>query len=226
MWLFRLRSTAVFIFFRNPLVINIRGGGSIMPRTIVTLDGICGELSEILMDWRRCDFLDGRFGMHWAGNILHESGAAKWDGMNFWTDDDIKVACRGRVTRITDTGGSTELEILHDGGPTVKMWRLIADILRPGTEISYVCEDGGKIVSGNKGYMEDLYDIKLWRWRAPRAFSWEADAIGVCEAVARMKLRYLLQTDEEDIDKLIEMARKTNWIPTCGRQRREIEDCE
>lgn len=154
------------------------------------------ELYNFLREWTSKNYMENGFGTNWLGNIVLGSGIGTVD-----TDKATDLSCRGTLDWYEVQDGELVIDTETAWSPMLKMWIKLIDKYLPGAKLFYTAEEEMNGVQCTNypdllgRYVIDYYgneDIES---------DWEASEDSVREI-----LQKLLDTEETNINKLIEMA--------------------
>lgn len=152
------------------------------------------NLNSLIDEWTSKDYMDNGFGHHWLGNIVLGSGVGTVD-----TNKETDLRCRGTLLYKDICGGELIIETETAWSPMMEMWTKIVDKYLPNADLFYTAEEPGcGIFYTNDPDYVDKYVIDSWNENIES--NWEAS-----EENVRELLQELLETDETDVKKLIDM---------------------
>lgn len=153
------------------------------------------ELEKLINEWTSKDYMKNGFGLEWLGNIVGNSGVGT---VNENPETDLR--CRGRLTYLECTDDQLLIDTETAWSPMLKMWVKVLEKYLPDAELIYQAEEcGNGLYSTNDPCMKDCYIIDSWDIDDIES-DWEAS-----EDTVRYELQKLLETDETDVEKLIDM---------------------
>lgn len=153
------------------------------------------ELEKLINEWTSKDYMKNGFGLEWLGNIVGNSGVGTVD-----ENQETDLRCRGRLTYMEYFDGQLTIDTVTAWSPMLKMWKKVLDKYLPDAELIYLAEEGGNgLYSTNDPCMKDCYIIDSWEIEEIDS-DWEAT-----EDQVKKVLQKLLETDETDVEKLIDM---------------------
>jgi hypothetical protein len=189
-------------------------------------EGKVKELFERIKDWTSRDCYENDFGHGWLGNVLGNSGIAKWDeekdGM--FTEKGEYIYCRGSITDLSFEGGAIHIWQEDAWSPLVKLWSLVLEKYLPDADITFSAEEPGcGVYATNDPCIEGSYYVDVWE--TPDEFKDETSMYDAEESDVIEFCQRVLHTDEDDIKKLLDMASELDWVAIHQWYHKEIEDC-
>ena len=152
------------------------------------------NLNSLIDEWTSKNYMPNGFGHHWLGNIVLGSGVGTVD-----TNKETDLRCRGTLLYKDICCGELTIETETAGSPMMEMWIKIIDKYLPDANLFYTAEEPGSgIFYTNDPDYVDKYVIDSWNENIES--NWEAS-----EENVRELLQELLETDETDVKKLIDM---------------------
>lgn len=148
----------------------------------------------------------------WLGNIVGNSGLAKWVKNGEREDFEPNISCRGYVTDIAFHDSNITINTETAWSPMMKIWDMLRERYLPDAEIFFTAEECGNLlfVSNDPDtigkYYIDVYD------EPPEDCEEIEMEYEASKDYAIQLLQKAFKTDETDIDKLIEMANDSEWI--------------
>lgn len=170
------------------------------------------KLSDLISEWTSKDYCENGFGYNWLGNIVGNSGIAKWTD-DFHTDSGESIRCRGSLIYYEVNGNSLNITTETAWGPMVRMWVLVCEKYLPGAQIYFTAEECGNCVyeTNDPDYI-GKYNIDIWD-DPPEEFGDEESQYDIEEEYVVEFLQRVLKTDEKDIEKLLERANEElDWV--------------
>ena len=182
-------------------------------------------------EWTSAIFCENDFGADWLGNVAGHSGIATWND-GFYTEDG-PLSCRGSITdcSLDDDGLCIYTETAWV--PMMQIWKRVCDKYLPGAEIVFdASEPGGELYQTNDAELIGKYSIDVLD-TPPEEF----EDVGSCpwadEEETIQFLQRVLETDEDDIDELLELERGRRlecdgeaWFTVGKWEYRDIDECE
>lgn len=153
------------------------------------------ELEKLINEWTSKDYMKNGFGLEWLGNIVGNSGVGTVD-----ENQETDLRCRGRLTYMEYIDGQLLIDTETAWSPMLKMWKKVLDKYLSDAELIYSAEEcGNGLYSTNDPCMKDCYIIDSWEIEEIDS-DWEAT-----EDQVKKVLQKLLETDETDVEKLIDI---------------------
>lgn len=153
------------------------------------------ELENLIEKWTSHNYKENGFGLNWLGNIVGNSGIGTVD-----KNPETDLRCRGSLIYMENMGDQLVIDTETAWSPMLKMWTKLLEKYLPDAELIYEAEECGcGLHSTNNPCMKDCYIIDSWDIDDIET-DWEAS-----EETVIKTLQKLLNTDETDIDKLIDM---------------------
>lgn len=170
-------------------------------------------------EWRQKSYLPNDFDKYtlgWLGNIIGNSGLAKWGKRKDGREDFIpNISCRGSLQAFELHDDSININTETAWGPMLEMWKLLCDKYLPGAEIYYTAEESSnELYQTNDPDVIGKYYIDIVDTQ-PDEFE---DIEGEYEASLKETVKLLqriCKTKETNIDKLInkyEMSDESEWL--------------
>lgn len=168
------------------------------------------------------------FDYYWLGNIVGNSGLAKWEKISEEKEDFVPfINCRGALTQLDYHGNWIHIFTETAWRPLLQMWDKLCNKYLPDAEIIFSAEEGnmGIYVTNDPdligSYYIDVCDV-------PEDFEdvdseYEADKEYVIQLLQRV-----LKTEESDVDKLLKMLWESDneWLFIHKWESCDISDCE
>lgn len=197
-----------------------------MPNWCYTNINICHNDKNKLKDffnkveeWRQKPYLPNDFDTYtlgWLGNIVGNSGLAKWGKRKDGSEDFIpNINCRGSLQTFELHDDSINVNTETAWGPMLEMWKLLCDKYLPGAEIYYTAEESGNgLYQTNDPDVIGKYYIDIVDTQPDEFEDVEGEYEASLEETVKL-LQRIYKTKETDIDKLIkkyEMSDENEWL--------------
>ena len=160
---------------------------------------------EMLDDWRQKPIEKNDFegmSLGWLGNIVGNSGIAKYNKKEGVFIPEIP--CRGSLQSLEYHDEKIEITTETAWDPMLKMWKILCDKYLPDAELLYTAiESNSGSYCSNDPDVIGKYDIEIWG-DPPEGFEDEEFDDAVSEEKTIEFLQRVLETNEEDIDVLLE----------------------
>ncbi len=171
-------------------------------------------------EWRKKSFKPNdydKYSLGWLGNIVGNSGLAKWGKRKDGIEDFIpNIHCRGSLQSFELFDSNINIGTETAWGPMLEMWKLLCKRYLPGADIYYTADEGGnELYQTNDPDMIGKYYIDIVD-DVPEEFDDIAES--EYEATEEMVVKFLqriLHTDETDVGKLLDLLYKSDdcdWV--------------
>jgi hypothetical protein len=171
-------------------------------------------------EWRKKSFKPNdydKYSLGWLGNIVGNSGLAKWGKRKDGIEDFIpNIRCRGSLQSFELFDSNINIGTETAWGPMLEMWKLLCERYLPGADIYYTADEGGnELYQTNDPDMIGKYYIDIVD-DVPEEFDDIAES--EYEATEEMVVKFLqrvLHSDETDIKKLLDLLDKSDvqdWV--------------
>ena len=180
----------------------------------------CDFYQNLIM-WVKEPCIENGFGTNWLGNVVERSGIAKWDVL---IGDFIPtVKCRGCILNLNIDNSGISLQTETAWVPMIKMWKDICDKYFPsGYDIVYWAEEPGCDVYETNDYMYEnsyVFDNQIESYDDDDCFNEEEltlmkkyESMHSCSEDELVDiLSEMLNTDEKDINKLLELFNESKF---------------
>ena len=197
------------------------------------------DFFEKVDTWAKKGYLDNDYNRPnidywWLGNIVGNSGIAKWTKKENGDSDFVpNIRCRGMLTRLELNGNQIIIDTETAWSPMLEMWQLLCQKYLRGAEIYYTADEGGnELYQTNDPDMIGKYYIDIID-NVPEEFDDIAES--EYEATEEMVIKLLqrvLHSDETDIKKLLDLLDESDvedWLHIHKWETVEIAeiiDCE
>lgn len=185
------------------------------------------SLKEKIDKWTSKDFVENGFGHNWLGNIVGNSGIAKWVKQGDRYDFEHNIRCRGSLDSISLDNHRLMLQTSTAWAPMMQMWVKVCEKYLPDADILFVAEEPGNgIFETNDPDMIGSYYIDIWE--PPEEFIDEEPMFEAEEGDVVDFLQRVLKTDETDIKKLLKISYdiEDQWFAINQWQECNIDMCE
>ena len=181
-------------------------------------------------EWRKKPFKQNDFDKYskgWLGNIVGNSGLAKWKKVGERKDFVPNINCRGSIQTLELDNRRILITTETAWCPMMQMWQKLCDKYLPDAEIFYMAEEPGcGLFETNDPDVIGMYYIDIWE--PPEEFE---DEESVYEAEGDETIEFLqrvLKTEESNIDNLIKMADDIEepWFSVHRWEAADISNCE
>jgi len=166
---------------------------------------------------------------YWLGNIVGNSGLAKWEKISEERTDFVpNIACRGTLTQLEFQGNHININTETAWAPMMKMWQLLVDKELPDAQIWFSAEEGGMgIYETNDPDMIGRYFIDVCDAPPERFEDIDSEYEASKDYVVSI-LQRVLKTKEEDVDVLIKQLEESDieWLYVHPWEEYSIDDCE
>ena len=187
-------------------------------------------LRQKIREWTSTDFCENDFGPKWLGNVAGHSGIATWN--NGFSTEDGSLSCRGLILDYELNDGLC-INTQTAGVPMMQIWKRVCDKYLPGAEIVFnASEPGGELYLTNDAELIGKYSIVVLD-TPPEEFEDVESLPWADEEETIQFLQRVLETDEDDIDVLLELERCQRlegggevWFAVGKWEYREIDECE
>lgn len=163
------------------------------------------EFVKKLKKWTSKSVCKTDFGNYWLGNVVANSGIARWEKRGETYEFVPFINCRGKIetfelrenvlTIITETAWS----------PMLQMWKMIVEKYLPDADIWFTAEEPSNgIYETNDPDIVGCYNIDIFE--PPEEFENEEPVYIAEEDDVIDFLQRVLKTEESDIDKLLSLA--------------------
>lgn len=167
-------------------------------------------------EWTSKNYIKSDFGLNWLGNIVGNSGIDTWDGRDF-----KEVSCRGTLVYHSVNDGYITIQTETAWSPMLLMWQKLIDTYIPDSTLYYSAEEfGNGILDTNDPDVSNTYVIDAWG-DVDVESDWEAS-----EGTVREVLQELLNTEENDIDKLIKMFEDSEYSDEMSIQKYDYVEAD
>lgn len=173
-------------------------------------------------------------GYYWLGNIVGNSGLAKWTKKENGTEDFVpNISCRGTLQSLELRDNQISISTETAWCPMLEMWQLLCEKHLKGAEIYYVADqDGDGMYQTNDPDVIGKYNIDIVD-TVPDEFEdfAESNYEATQEVVVEL-LQRVLRTLETDMDKLLrklDVSDESEWLhihPWKTVELNEVIDCE
>jgi len=159
------------------------------------------KLEKLINEWTSKNHMPNGFDNKWLGNVVLGSGVGTVD-----TDKETDLRCRGTIIDYYRTGNELVISTETAWSPMLKMWVKVLEKYLPDAELIYSADECGFDINDTNDpdlvgkYILDYYgdgDIEP---------DWEAS-----EETVRKTLQELLNTEETDVEKLIQMVYEDDY---------------
>jgi hypothetical protein len=187
------------------------------------------EFYEKLEKWLKTPYAENGFdqySMGWLGNIVGNSGISKHVKKGDTEEFEPYIRCRGSVEDMKFEDGQITINTETAWSPCLKMFSKVCDKYLPDAEILFEAEEPGvELYISNDPCVVGTYTIDVYDEPPEHCKDLTSDYY-LSEKGVRDILQKAFQTDEEDINKLIDIARESEWINVHQYDECSIEDCE
>lgn len=164
------------------------------------------ELENKIDEFTSHDYMENGFGLKWLGNIVGNSGIGTVD-----ENPETDLRCRGSITYIENYGDQLVIDTETAWTPMLEMWVKLLEKYLPDAELIYSAEECGcGIWSTNDPCMKGCYVIDALDMENVES-DWEAP-----EGAVVKLLQELLQTENENIDELLEAFEESDFSYCLG----------
>ncbi len=186
--------------------------------------GLLEGFFEKIEEWTSKDYVKNDFGHNWLGNIVGNSGIAKWTD-DFHTDSGEYIKARGTLNERHLNKGYINLATKTAWGPMMRMWVLVCEKYLPGAEIIFTAEESGNLLyQTNDPDLEGKYYIDVWE--PPEEFEDIESDFEASEEYTIAFLQKVLKTDVTDINELLKLSEDEDWFFVDKWQRVDLSNCE
>jgi hypothetical protein len=174
------------------------------------------ELESNINKWISYNHKENGFGLNWLGNIVGNSKVGTVD-----ENPETDLRCRGWVDYMQYNDNQLIIDVETAWSPMLKMWVKVLEKYLPDAELIYTAEECGNELyctndnAMNKEYIIDAYgDIDVESdWYAP-----EEKVVSI--------LQELLKTDENDVNKLIDLFEDSDCYEEMNIHKWEFEEVD
>lgn len=153
--------------------------------------------------WISKDYMENGFGHKWLGNIVGNSGIGTID-----MGENTDIRCRGLLLDNDLCDNRLHIQTETAWTPMLLMWAKLIDKYLPGAELIFSAEEGGcGLYVTNDPDLEGKYVIDCFDYDK---YKIENDS-EVSEKYVKEVLQQLLNTTETDIDKLMDLFKKSDF---------------
>jgi len=170
-------------------------------------------------EWRKKPYLPNdydKYSLGWLGNIVGNSGLAKWgkrkDGIEGFIPN---ICCRGSLQSFELFDSNININTETAWGPMLEMWKLLCERYLPEADIYYTAEESGnELYQTNDPDVIGKYYIDIVDTQPDEFEDVEGEYEASLEETVKL-LQRIHKTKETDIDKLIkkhEMSDESEWL--------------
>ena len=162
----------------------------------------------MLNEWSQKPIEENDPHLDWLGNIVGNSGIAKYDEKN-----DLfipRIPCRGSLLSLDYHDEKIEITTSTAYEPLLEMWELLRDKYLPDAEILFIAkEPNSDLYCSNDPDVIGKYDIDIWG-EPPEGF--ENEASDITETVVFTLNGYFLKSDNVNFDDVVSEEKTIEFL--------------
>ena len=159
------------------------------------------KLEKFIDEWTSKNYMPNGFDNKWLGNIVLGSGVGTVD-----TNIETDLRCRGTIIDYYRSGNQLVINTETAWAPMLQMWVKVLEKYLPNAELIYNADECGfDINDTNDPYLVGKYILDYYG-DGDIESDWEAS-----EETVRKTLQELLNTEETDVEKLIQMVYEDDY---------------